>query len=70
MDALTLDKMSDPKGIYASMMHNSLTSITVNNPNIHDGKGVLMPASDYQNKLKDQMVSMVEAYMKVYKPLT
>ena len=48
------------------MTANVGTPFIVHNPNIHDGNGVLIPTTEYDNKLKNGTILMVEGYMKLY----
>ena len=48
------------------MTANVGTPVIVHNPNIRDGDGVLIPTTEYGNKLKNGTILMVEGYMKLY----
>ena len=63
---MTINQLPDPEGVYSRMTVNVATPVIVHNPNIHNGNGVLIPTTEYDNKLKNGTILMVEGYMKLY----
>ena len=63
---MTINQLPDLEGVYSRMTANIATPIIVHNPNICDGDGVLIPTTEYGNKLKNGTILMVEGYMKLY----
>ena len=63
---MTINQLPDPEGVYSRMTANVGTPVIVHNPNIRDGDGVPIPTTEYNNKLKNGTILMVEGYMKLY----
>ena len=61
----TINQLPDPDGVYSRMTANIGAPIIVKHPNIRDGNGVLIPTTEYNEKLKKGSVFLVEGYMKL-----
>ena len=50
---MTINQLPDLEDVYSRMTVNVATPVIVHNPNICDGNGVLIPTTEYNNKLKN-----------------
>jgi hypothetical protein len=62
----TIRNMPDPEGVYRTTLgHADLSKSWVDMPNVRDGNGALIKPEDYNEKLTNGAIVMVNVYMKL-----
>ena len=64
---LTIRNMPDPEDIYSTALRNAdVSNSSVFIPNIRDGNGDIITPIDYEKKLEDGSIVMINAFLKLY----
>jgi hypothetical protein len=59
--------MPDPEDIYSTILGGAdVSNSSVNIPNIRNGNGDIISPTDYEKKLEDSSIVMVNVYLKLY----
>ena len=65
--SINVRSMPDPEDVYSCTLGASDTSqSTVHIPNIRDGDGNIILPQDYESKLQDQSIVIVNVYLKLW----